>query len=189
MGKIWVISDLHLNHDRKFIYQERGFKSIEDMNCAIIKNWNNVIAPSDDIYVLGDLCLGGSDSLDKNKELIEKLNGTLHIVRGNHDTFARLEMYRGCKNVVEVENVIYLDYKNYHFYMSHYPTITSTLEKDSLEHCLLNLYGHIHEKEHFYKDMPFMYCVGCDAHDCKPILLDDIIKEMKNKCKECIAQL
>ena len=189
MGKIWLISDLHLNHDREFIWKVRGFKNVWEMNRAIIENWNALVEPGDDVYVLGDLCLGGAESIDDNRKLIQSLKGNLHIVRGNHDTNARWDMYDYCYNVVEIENVIYLDYKDYHFYLSHYPTITGSLEKSSLKHCLCNFYGHIHDKARFYNDMPFMYNVGCDSHNCTPILIDDAIKEMEDKCKECIAQL
>ena len=45
----------------------------------------------------------------------------------------------------------------------------------------VNLYGHTHQKEHFYKEHPYMYCVCLDAHEMKPVLLDDIIEEVKDK--------
>jgi hypothetical protein len=34
-------------------------------------------------------------------------------------------------------------------------------------------------------DMPFMYHVGVDSHNCYPVLLDDIIEEMHQKVEEC----
>ena len=34
-----------------------------------------------------------------------------------------------------------------------------------------------------------MYHVGLDSHNCYPVLLDDIIQEMKDKVKECLAFL
>ena len=49
----------------------------------------------------------------------------------------------------------------------------------------LNLYGHTHQTTNFYQDMPFMYHVGVDSHDGYPILLDDIIQQMKDKVEEC----
>lgn len=189
MGKIWLISDLHFNHDREFVWKVRGFNNVYEMNCAIVDNWNKVVAPDDDVYVLGDLCLGGPNSLQDNKKLIQSLKGNLHIVRGNHCTDARIGMYGECWNVVEIENAIYLRYKGYTFYMSHYPTMTANLEKESLKACTINLFGHTHSKDHFYNDIPFMYNVACDAHNCTPVLLDDAIEEMKTKCVECIAQL
>lgn len=40
-------------------------------------------------------------------------------------------------------------------------------------------------KEHFYNDIPYMYNVAVDAHDCTPVNLDDIIEEMHEKVIEC----
>lgn len=182
MGRILVTSDWHFCHDREFIWKARGFASVEAMNNDIITKHNYVVQPGDDVYVLGDLMLGDST---KGIECVAKLNGKLHIVLGNHDTERRIELYKQLPNVVEVANVITLKYKKHHFYMSHYPTLTGNLEKESLTQMTLNLFGHTHQKDNFYMDMPFMYHVGVDSHSCFPIALDDIILQMHNKVKEC----
>ena len=83
MSEIWLTSDLHFFHDRGFIYEPRGFKSVCEMNDTIIENYNKVVKPYDDVYVLGDLLLGGPDSLDKGLKLIGELNGNLHLVNMN----------------------------------------------------------------------------------------------------------
>ena len=181
----------HFNHNRQFVWGARGFNSVEEMNEAIIERHNSIVAPEDDVYVLGDLCLGGGEPsmIFRNQALIGRLNGRLHIILGNHDTPARIEMYRFCRNVVEVVYATMIHYRGYHFYLSHFPTLTANLEKESLKQCTINLFGHSHQKDNFYNDIPFMYHVGVDSHDCYPILLDDAIEEMKNKVKECKEQL
>ncbi len=188
MGKIWLTSDLHFNHDREFIWGARGFCCVQEMNEAIIEHWDAVVSPEDDVYILGDLCLGGAGMNNENQKLIEMLNGKIHIILGNHDSPARIEMYRFCKNVVEEPKYAdMLHYRGYHFYLSHFPTMTANLEKESLKQCTINLHGHTHAMNPFYQGIPFMFNVGCDAHNCTPILLDDAIEMMKlevNKCKE-----
>jgi len=179
--RIWLTSDWHLGHDREFIWKARGFNSVEDMNWSIINKHNSRVLPDDDVYVLGDLTLGPATNI----ELIEKMNGKLHIVRGNHDTDARWALYLNLPNVVEMKNAIYLKYKQHYFYMSHYPSMTGNLEKESLKQTTINLYGHTHQKDNFYLDMPFMYHVGIDSHFCLPVCLDDAIKEMYAKVEEC----
>jgi calcineurin-like phosphoesterase family protein len=189
---IFFTSDLHFNHDREFVWKVRGFNSVQEMNETIVKNWNSVVGPDDDVYVLGDLCLGGGgwDVLQTNKSLIESLNGKIRIIRGNHDTEPRVRMYESCKNVVDVIKwASMLNYKGYHFYLSHFPTLTGNLEKESLKKCTCNLFGHTHQTTNFHLDMPFMYHVGVDSHNCYPVNLDDIIEEMKAKVKECLAEL
>lgn len=181
----------HFNHNREFIWKPRGFQSVEEMNEAIVERHNSVVAPEDDVYVLGDLCLGGggAEVLTRAKAFIESMNGKLHIILGNHDTPARVEMYKTCKNVVDIKYADMIHYRGYHFYLSHFPTLTANLEKESLKQCTINLFGHSHQTDNFYNDMPFMYHIGVDSHDCCPVLLDDAIEEMKNKVKECYAQL
>ena len=190
--KIYLTSDWHFNHDREFIWKVRGFSSVQEMNETIIQRHNALVRPDDDVYVLGDSALGGGDEwiLATNKILIERLNGRLHIIRGNHDTDRRVAMYESCKNVVGP--VLYADmlhYKGYHFYLSHFPTLTCNLEKESLKQCTCNLFGHTHQTTNFHFDMPYLYHVGVDSHNCYPISLDDIIQEMNNKVQECFAQI
>lgn len=188
---IYFSSDYHFNHDREFVYQARGFPNIEEMNETIIQRHNEIVKPEDIVYVLGDLCLGGGseEMLQKNKELIERLNGTLYIIRGNHDSDNRCKMYRSCKNVKQVTAAMYLNYSGYHFYLSHYPTLTGNLEKESLKQMTLNIYGHTHQKTNFYEDRPYMLHCGVDSHDCYPVSIDTIIAEMKAKVKECLNEL
>ena len=182
-SSIWMTSDWHFGHGREFIWKARGFQSIEEMNNTIVTNHNSVVAPEDDVYVLGDLMLGDSE---KGIEWVKKLNGKLHIIRGNHDTDRRWKMYQNLlPNVVECQNAIYLKYNGYHFYLSHYPSLTGNLEKEALKQMTLNLYGHTHQMSNFYEDRPYMYHVGVDSHACYPCRLDDIIGEMKDKMREC----
>lgn len=183
---IYVSSDLHFGHNREFIYAARGFQSIEEMNEAIIERFNEVITDDDDLYLLGDCMLGDNDA---GLECLRRLHGRLHIVLGNHDTLVREELYRSLPNVVEVALAAKIKYQKIHFFMTHYPAITSNLEKESIYQCLINLFGHVHQKSNFYYDMPTNYHVGVDSHDCRPVLIDNIIEEIKMKANECLAFL
>lgn len=178
---IFVTSDWHLGHDRQFVYKPRGFNNVQEMNEAIIERHNRLVKPDDDVYVLGDLALGPHENVD----LIKRMNGKLHIVYGNHDTIVRQALYAQLPNVVETAWAIMLNYKKYHFYMTHFPCNTGNLQKESLKQMTLNLYGHTHQTNKFYEDRPYMYCVDVDAHNCYPINLDDIISDMNDKVREC----
>ena len=183
MGKIWFTSDLHFNHDRGFIFQPRGFDNVYEMNETIIKNWNEIVNCDDDVYCLGDLMLGNNDV---GLSCIKQLKGKIHIVRGNHDTDSRMQLYSQCYNVVEITEGQFFKWERYHFYLSHFPTFTSNLEKrDRITEHIVNLYGHTHQKDNFYNDIPFMYHVGVDSHDCKPILIQNILADIRNKVEEC----
>ena len=190
--KIWLTSDWHFNHDREFIWKSRGFNNIQEMNEAIVRRHNEVVSSEDIVYVLGDGCLGGGskDILLANKTLIESLNGQIHYFAGNHDTDPRIMMYASCKNIVQIHGwADMVKYKGYHFYLSHFPTITGNLEKESLKQCTLNLFGHTHQIGNFFYDLPYMYHVGMDSHNCYPVCIDDIIEEMNRKVSECLEKI
>ena len=87
MNKIWITSDLHFGHQREFLYEPRGFTSIYDHDEEIIKNWNSVVDIDDDVYILGDIMLNDNEYGIK---LFKRLKGKIHIIRGNHDTDARM---------------------------------------------------------------------------------------------------
>ena len=154
------------------------------MNEAYVERWNSVVDNEDDVYVLGDLMLGNNDI---GIHYLNQLNGNIHVVLGNHDTPTRQALYQAdAYKIIEIKWAIMLNYKKYHFFMTHFPCMTGNLEKESLKQMTLNLYGHTHQRSNFYEDRPYMYHVGVDSHDGYPVLLDDIIQEMKDKVKECI---
>lgn len=100
MGKIYLTSDLHFCHNKDFIYEPRGFECVEDMNETIVKNWNDLITAEDDVYILGDCMLNNNA---EGMNLLESLNGRLHIITGNHDTNMRIKLYATAKNVVSID--------------------------------------------------------------------------------------
>ena len=182
MSKIFLTSDLHLGHDREFMYKPRGFTSIEEHDEAIFKRWNSVVSDNDIVYILGDLMLGDNE---QGIRKLEELCGTFNVVIGNHDTDTRVELFKNCPKIKSILYADFLKYKGYRFFLCHYPTLTANLEKEYLKQCTINLFGHTHQKTNFYNDIPFMYHVGMDSHDCYPVLLNDIIEDCKNKVKEC----
>lgn len=178
---IWLTSDLHLFHDRGFIYEPRGFSSVEEMNTAIEENWNDVINDDDEVYVLGDLMVGGKTVNDAGMEIVRRLKGKKHIILGNHDTKTRIMLYQAEKSVVDVQYALMMRYKGRSLYLSHYPSITTNVEHDKPKDWIINFFGHTHAKEKFYNGTPFMYNVALDAHENKPVMLDEALREIKER--------
>lgn len=185
MANIWFTSDLHLGHDKEFVWKERGFENVQQMNEAIVKRLNSKVAPEDTLYILGDVMLGDNSIGEK---YFSQINGKKIIIIGNHDTNARIEIYKKY-----VERIVYADkikYAKHLFYLSHYPTLTTNYDNTVTGKAVINLFGHTHQKENFFKyndDMlhvnPFMYHVGVDSHDCYPVNIIDIIDSIKEKLK------
>ena len=87
------ISDLHFFHKNVTAmgsnFDNRPFQDIEEMHEGIRKRWNQEVAPEDDVYVLGDLIWNLRNSnREAAKELLDSLNGKLHLILGNHDQTA-----------------------------------------------------------------------------------------------------
>lgn len=182
---IWLTSDTHFGHNKEFVWKVRGFDSCEEMNEALVERWNERVQDGDDVYHLGDIMLGSPDNL----RYLERLAGRIHIIYGNHDTNNRIALYNTVHSVVRGSWAERQKWNGYHFYLSHFPTITSNLEKESLKQCTINLYGHTHQKTNFYLEYPFMYHVGVDSHDCHPVSIEQIIYDLETKVKDCKSYL
>lgn len=183
---IWLTSDLHLCHSREFLWAPRGFKSIEEHNEIVMSKFCSLVKPEDDVYILGDLVLSDTE---RGLEYLRQLPGKIHIVRGNHDTDARIARYKELPSVVDITDAARFKYNKYHFYLSHYPTLTANFEKESLHQVEINLFGHTHQQSNFYQDIPFLYHVGLDSHNCFPVSIDEIICDCETKVKECLECL
>jgi calcineurin-like phosphoesterase family protein len=82
---IFVISDLHLGHANIIKYCSRPFphNAVDEMDQVLINNWNYTVKPGDRIYHIGDLCYG--PNAKSPTEYLRQLNGTISLIRGNHD--------------------------------------------------------------------------------------------------------
>lgn len=173
---IYLVSDLHFGHNRIYVVNSRGFKTIEEHDEAIISNWNSVVTEDDDVYILGDCMLIDSDN---GYKCLSRLNGRIHLVRGNHDTDAKMKFY----DKLGIDYCGYatiIKYKHYHFYLSHYPTICSNYSDSGLRNCIINLCGHTHTTDRFIDmDKGLIYHCELDAHNNKPISIDYIIEDIK----------
>jgi calcineurin-like phosphoesterase family protein len=81
---LFFISDTHFYHRSilKPDYSNRPFKDVEEMNEAMIRNWNAAVRPHDIICHLGDLAMAGPRS---TINVIRRLNGRKILIYGNHD--------------------------------------------------------------------------------------------------------
>lgn len=75
-------ADDHFGHKRILEYTNRPFASVAEMDSCLVDAWNSVVLPQDQIWHLGDFCLG---PVERAIEVASRLNGHKHIVWGNHD--------------------------------------------------------------------------------------------------------
>ena len=176
MENIWFTSDFHFGHAQSFIYEKRGFYSVEEMNESIVDNWNKMVRPQDIVYCLGDICLGVKDQSIK---YFNRLNGEFYAIWGNHDTPKFLD---DNAKICDGWYANIITYKKINIYLSHYPTITSNFDDKGFKRHVINFHGHTHQVNNWmFSDNPFIYHVGMDSHQCKPVNLEEAIKEIHMK--------
>lgn len=78
----WFSSDPHFGHKNIIRLASRPFVDITTMNEILVANWNSVVSPDDEAWILGDIALG---PIMESLEYVRRLNGTKYMVWGNHD--------------------------------------------------------------------------------------------------------
>lgn len=170
----------HIGHDKDFLFRPRGFSSVEEHDITILENCNEIVKPEDELWILGDLAMNPQN--EKEWDMIfHSINcKNVHYIQGNHDTDYKMDKYdleygfifEGLANVLKYS-------KKYHFYLSHYPTITGNF--DYYKHPVWNLSGHTHQKNKFYDNYQCVYNVALDAHNCYPVSIEQIIKDIEKE--------
>ena len=81
----YFTADTHFGHKNIIKYTKRPFANVAEMDATLIANWNATVAPNDDVYHLGDFSL---TSVARTREIIDQLNGRIHLIKGNHESAA-----------------------------------------------------------------------------------------------------
>ena len=88
----WFTGDQHFDHTNKhggiIEYCNRPFKDVEEMNQALIDNWNSVVHGRDTVVIIGDVCLHSDPELVRYR-FLRHLKGNIILVKGNHDHWIR----------------------------------------------------------------------------------------------------
>lgn len=175
----WVTSDLHFGHKNimTFCREARArFKlDLEYMNEAMVKEWNDLIAPEDTVYILGDVAFLPAQ---KATEYMRRLNGNKILVEGNHDR--KLLQDRNFRDeFVEVHKYLDVNYNGTKVVMFHYPIA----EWDQMHRGAVHLHGHLHGGE---SGMEAFRCrdMGMDATGRIAVTIEDAIRDaMTGKIK------
>jgi calcineurin-like phosphoesterase family protein len=107
----------------------RPWDNTEDMDEALVANWNAVVRPKDTVYHLGDVVINR-----RALATIARLNGTKILIKGNHDVF-RLEEYAEYFKDIRGSDVL-ADYL-----LTHIP-----VHPGQLYRWKGNIHGHLHDK-------------------------------------------
>lgn len=167
----YFTADLHFYHDNIIKHVNRPFHDSGEMNRVLVKNWNDVIKPQDEVYILGDVTMKGPVLA---MEMLSQLKGRKYLIRGNHDTFADNREFD--RSVFEwVKDYYELSCQNQKFILFHYPIE----EWNGYFRGTIQLHGHQHNHvDYNYKNLEKgirRFDVGVDANYMKPVSIEDII--------------
>lgn len=164
--RVFCVADLHLDHTNIIKYCNRPFRSVSEMNSTLIDNWNHTIQKNDIVLFLGDLAFGkGSKS---TFYWLNQLNGHIIFIKGNHDDSMKIQFY----------DKLIVTYCGIQFFLTHDPKDVPS-DWGGWAIC-----GHHHNNKPV--EFPLInrntkrINVGVELIDYKPILLDNLIQQVKN---------
>ena len=165
---IYYTADLHLGHENVIRHCGRPFTDAEEMDAALVRNWNNRIHRNDTVYILGDIC--HHMEVDAVNEIISKLNGKKYLISGNHDKKYDSALF------VEARDFMTVSLNGEYFALMHYPML-SWPKKNSGSY---QLHGHIHARMDYNEKNRAegirRYDVGVDANNFYPISVKQILE-------------
>ena len=182
-GKLYFTSDSHFSHFKICKYCQRPFDSRQQMNNALIANWNSVV-PEDGIVVhCGDFMLPHKMGDVEYKKIWDKLNfRTLILCRGNHDRIDCGTYVYGDKTVVVVDNAK-VEVDGIEIIASHCPWTAYPAD--------YQVFGHIHtlsngtcngvDNDVNYRLRETQYDVGVDQNGYTPVSYNQLMDIFRNK--------
>lgn len=168
---IYFTADLHFGHSNVISYENRPFQTVEEMDGALIQNWNRRVSPEDEIFILGDLTLKGPE---KANAVLEQLQGRKYLVRGNHDGYVERAAF--CQAHFQwVKDYHELVYQGRRFILCHYPL----LSWNGMWRGAVHLHGHQHNPPCYNEENRKIGLarldVGVDAQNMAPISLEELL--------------
>lgn len=179
---VWFTADTHFGHANVIKYCDRPYKSVEEMDEALILNWNAKVKDKDVVFHIGDFAF-----MKEPETIIKRLNGTIYLVPGNHDkrivkqynsTFAPvidlLTKFRVMPELLDVD--IMVDDEKLRFVLCHY----AMRVWNKSNYGAIQLFGHSHGTMIDDPNSRSMD-VGIDCHNYAPIHVNDVLLKMYKK--------
>ena len=177
MSNIWFTSDLHFGHSKIIEYCDRPFVSTDEMDAALIQNWNSVVQPEDTVYMLGDIFFCNAT---KAVSILDQLVGNKILVYGNHDKVIRKNKSVQDKFAKVLGDYAEITIDHMKIVLCHFPF----LHFNGQHYGAINCHGHLHTSGSDYTQPgKRQYDVGVDNNGYYPIEFSAILSKM-NKVTE-----
>lgn len=171
---VFFSSDPHFGHTKLMQYypQTRGrYQTVDQVDAAMIRNWNNVVEPDDIVFLLGDL----GAPVKHLDTCLWQLKGQKILIRGNHDKKSWKDPAIK-KHFVETFDSYHEEWIGDVFVvMCHYPI----WEWNGMHLGAYHVHGHLHGFPH---NVPGRILdVGMDNHNLKPISFLQVSRFMQQR--------
>ena len=163
---IFYTADLHF-HYKPFL-PGRPFASVDEMDEAMIRLWNETVTDEDTVYVVGDVGYNGGYVPG---DALGRLQGRKHLIRGNHDTgFENApKLFDYFETVTDFNEI---DDGETHILLCHYPILYR--KRGYMIH------GHLHQTRgpeyDILRQMPRMLNAGVDVNFYRPVTLAQLVE-------------
>ena len=173
----YYIADCHFGDEKVIAFSHRPFRSVEEMDATMIRNWNRVVHEWDDVYIVGDLVYRADDP----EFYLKQLKGRLHLIVGNHDEKIKEEP-RLRAYFVDVDNYAVVKDGGHRLVLFHYPL----LEWDGFYYGSWHLFGHIHNHPSLTQErirkLPKALNCGVDITGFMPLTFDELVSCNRRDC-------
>ena len=178
--KVFFVSDTHFGHRNILKYCNRPFSDVEEMNETLISNWNRVVGKDDFVFHLGDFSIGGAAEWTS---LLDRLNGRIFLVIGNHDMNNVNQGFM--RRFEEVSMQMLISVGKQRIYLNHYPFLCY----GGSYRGTWQLFGHLHtcsspsgmDSSRLSMLFPTQYDVGVDNNNFTPVSFEDVEKKIKEQ--------
>jgi calcineurin-like phosphoesterase family protein len=178
MDNLWFTSDTHFGHANIIKYCNRPFENVWEHDKTLVSNWNSVVGLTDEIYHLGDFGFGSKGYMI---QILQRLNGKIFFVKGNHDKAVKKPepsaYFQWMKDYFELPIQGMKDHITGKIVLCHYPFRSW----NKSFHGSYHLYGHCHGRLADEDKNILRHDVGVDNNNFTPVSLKQICDIMSKK--------
>jgi calcineurin-like phosphoesterase family protein len=167
-------SDWHLGHTNVIRYDNRPFKTVEEMDNNIIGNATHLLKEGDNLYYLGDFALTRSkNAMEGYIKAIAWTGANLFFIKGNHDKkdtirlYERYGTYLGEQKKIKISDEDAKDGLQ-EIVLNHY----SMRVWDKSHHGAWHLYGHSHDGLDKHPNQPWGKSMDCSVVSANRLIGD-----------------
>ena len=153
-------SDTHFGDHRTLNLYKRPFASAAEMDAELVRRWNAVVGPKDEVWHLGDFARTAA----KAREILPQLHGIKHLIVGNNDVDP--EVGQGWASVAPYAEI---ERDGRFLVLCHYPFRSWNRQHRGA----LDLHGHAHGR--MTKPAPRQFDVGVDVRGFRPLTVGQLL--------------